>query len=195
MASVNVRPCSPIHDVVYRVAGNSVLGSDLVAAAFSGVFGAYGSHIGFCQLRARMCLADTIASFPEPVLVVVSDGSKPQMGRVTARRVVAFVQNVSLWWNGAVDAFIGKAMCSQLFALFVTNDAVALPVFGSGPGPAGVRLAWMVVEQEPISQRHKARAVTTCLRAIRASWTTRRTQTTVFTEFHRMSLSPMMCVN
>jgi len=90
-----------------------------------------------------------------------------EMGRIAARWIVAVVKHQAIRWQRSVGSLKCDAMCSPLLTVFVSDDAVAVAVTRTCPGPALIWLAGDEVAGEAFSERHEAGAVTAGFRAER----------------------------
>jgi hypothetical protein len=192
--SLNVLPKDATNDVADDglmdpvVVGDGLLGH-------SGIHSSDVPHVLLDDFRAAVFYAERVTLFLNFVVGVVCGGADEEMGRIAAWWVVAAMQHIAAFWNGSVDALVGEAMRAYLAALFVADDTIALFVDGSGPRPAFIGSAGMVVEQEPFGEGHETCAVTTRLRTVAAALAAWRTPATVRTQpcfRHRVMLSRMM---
>jgi hypothetical protein len=134
------------------------------------------------EFSAWMRRAVRMSAFAALVFVVIGRRPYEQVGRITARRIIAPMQNVSAFWHWTVDALVGDAMRANLSTMFVLYDPVTFFVACSGPQPAGAGLALVAERIEPNGQWLRARAVAARLRTIWSAWPTRRTELALVAE-------------
>lgn len=136
-----------------------------------------------------------VSPLPFLVCVVVSRCAGEQMRRITARRIVAAVQDMYVGWYRAVNAFISQSMGSQLSALFVSDDSVPIAVCGASPQPAFVGIARMVVERKPFCERDETSPVAAGFRAEPSACPTGWSEVAMIAESHVANLLRMESVN
>lgn len=136
------------------------------------------------KIPMASAMGGIVSAFCDLVAVVVRCCPNPKMGRVTTRRIIAAVQHVSTFWDRTVNSLEGNAMGSDLAAVLVAYDSVALLVQGAAPRPAFVNCAFNVIPKEAIGERNEASAVATRFRAEGATLPARWFETALLTEFH-----------
>lgn len=102
------------------------------------------------------CVSSGAPSFLNPVSYVVGLGSEEQMGRVTAGRVVAAMEDAEPGRNRTVVQFPSDTMrAEQRAALFGLDDSISIRVRSALPRPAVVRS--MAIDSGPkaLDKRHR----------------------------------------
>lgn len=93
-----------------------------------------------CQFSEVASFALIRAAFHRHIVHVLSLCAEKQVGRITARRMIAAMQNQLFIWNGAVSGFpcgpVGKNTSSSFSNLSISTTTVV----GAGPQPALVRI-------------------------------------------------------
>lgn len=140
------------------------------------------AYVFFPQLGTSMGAAAALSALCDHVAPVVLVASCEQVRRITARWVIASVQNILIAGYWAIRAFVGHAMRSKLAAIVVPDDAIAVAVFGAMPRPARVWFTRHEVVHESLGQRALASTVAARFRAERMSLTADRSEVALAAE-------------